>query len=159
MNKKSVSLLLLAAIFVLLLFSLQSCTDMGYQPSGDYISGWAIIGDTNLLTGGYYAISVFANRQNPFDTLPLRSDSLNLVRYTYDYRSYYRISGLPSGSYFLAVTWIEYPLQSYNRVPVLGTWRCDTIANCTNHELIPFPNFTGANYNIIAWADTSKKLN
>lgn len=154
MKQKSFGLFLLALIFILLLFSLQSCTDMGYQPSGDYISGWAIIMDTNLTPGGYYAISMYANKSNPFDTLPLRSDSLKLE----NYRSYFRVGGVPNGSYFFAVTWIQYPLQPGIRPPVLGTWKCDTTHNCTNHEVITFPNFSGANYNILAWADTSKRL-
>lgn len=159
MDKKSINTFLLALIFLLLLLSLQSCSDMAYQPSGDYVSGWVTIADTNLLTGGYYAISVFANKPGAFDTLPLKSDSLNLVRYTYDYKSYFRVSGVPSGSYYFAVTWIDYPLQPLNILPVLGTRGCDTSRSCTNHELIPYPNFTGASYNILSWADTSKRLN
>ncbi len=159
MDKKSLKLFFLAAILLMLLFSIQSCTDMGYQPSGDYISGWVMIYDTNLIPGGYYAISMYANKSNPFDTLPIKSDSLKLERDYNIYKCYYRINNNINGSYYFAVTWIEYPVQQYDKLPVLGTRGCDTNKDCTNHELISFPNFTGANYNIISWADTAKNLN
>lgn len=159
MKQKTLYFLPLSLLFIMLSFSFESCTDMGYQPPGDYISGWAIVIDTNLLPGGYYAISMYQNKANAFDTLPLRSDSLKLVKDYNSYRSYFRFSSAPKGSYYFAVTWIAYPVPQHDKFPVLGTWRCDTNRNCTNHELISFPNFTGANYNIFCWADTSYKLN
>ncbi len=159
MYRKSINLILLAVIFLILLFSLQSCSDMGFQPSGDYISGFVVLYDTNFIPGGYYALSMYANKNNAFDTLPLRSDTLIFEQGYGISRCLYRFYSVPKGSYFFAVTWIEYPPKSCSKLPVLGTFGCDTVRNCTSHELISFPNFTGMMYNILAWADTSKKLN
>ena len=160
MDRKSINLLVLAVIFLILLFSLQSCSDMGFQAEGDYITGYIMVFDTNFIPGGYYALSMYANKSNPFDTLPLRSDTLIFV-HGYDGRSrcQYRIYDVPKGCYFFAVTWIEYPPRACSILPVQGTWGCDTSRSCTSHKLVTFPNFTGIQYNILAWADTSKKLN
>jgi hypothetical protein len=159
MDRKSVDLFLIASVFVLLLFSLQGCSDMGYQPQGDYISGWVTFTDTALMPGGYYAISMYANKPNPFDTLPLKSDSLKLELDYSVYKAYYRLSNEIKDSYFFAVTWHEYPVLPYLVPPVLGSWGCDTDRTCTAHKVISFPNYTGASYNILCWTDTSKKLN
>jgi hypothetical protein len=158
MKHKSIGLFVLTIIFLLLLFSLQSCSDMDFQPSGNYISGWATVNDTALVPGGYYALSVYESKANTFGYAPIRSDSLKLERHYNDYMVYYRIYDVPKGSYYFAITWIQYPPVG-GKLPVLGTWGCDTTHDCTEHKLISFPNFTGASYNILAWADTSKKLN
>ena len=131
---------------------------MSYQPSGNYVSGWIIINDTALVPGGYYALSVYESTANTFQNAPMRSDSLKLEKHYTDYRVFYRIYDVPQGSYYFAITWIHYPPLG-GKLPVLGTWGCDTTHGCSEHKLIPFPNYTGASYNILGWADTSKKLN
>jgi hypothetical protein len=137
-----------------------SCDEPNFQPAGDYISGYVYFTDSNLIpSGGYYSVSLYRNRPRPFDTLPVSVDSLEILRSTYGKYSFYRVECKYTGSYFVAVNWIKAPGVLSTPPPVLGTLGCDTAHNCTSHELVAFPNFTGANYEILTWADTSKKLN
>ena len=158
MKKKYLQLILLLIIFSVLLLFTQSCSDNSFQPSGDYISGWITFNDTNFVRGGYYAISMYANKSSPFDTLPLRSDSLNMKVYGNGRQVYYRFTNEINGAYYFAVTWIQTPVIPSVRPPVLGTLGCDTNVNCRDHEIIMFPNFSGASYNILCWTDTTKRI-
>lgn len=157
MKTRFLQILLYVLVLPLIIYLVQSCGDMGFQPPGDYISGYVIFKDTNLLPGGYYAISMYKNKSNPYDTMPIRSDSLKIDPKKL-YAEYYRVDNVPSGNYFFAVTWIRSPLEPYIKPPVLGTLGCDTNINCRDYELITFPNFSGKNYNIITYTDTAKKL-
>jgi hypothetical protein len=157
MKTNFLRLILFLLVLPLILYSLQSCGDMGFQPSGEYISGYAIFNDSNLMHGGYYAISVYKNRANPFDTMPIRSDSLKITPGK-AYLVYYRVEGLPSGDYYFGVTWIKSPPEPYLRPPVLGTLGCDTNISCRDYEIVTYPNFSGKNYNIVAFSDTTKRL-
>ena len=139
---------------------LYSCEEPTFQPAGDYISGYVFFVDTNLISaGGYYAVSVYRNKSQPFDTLPVSIDSLEILRNSNYRYSYYRVECKYSGSYFVAVNWISSPGALGPPPPVLGTLGCDTAHSCSSHEIITFPNFTGASYDILSWTDTSKKLN
>jgi hypothetical protein len=109
--------------------------------------------------GGYYAVSIYRNKPNPFDTLPLRSDSLAMLDYAAYYQARYRLDNVPSGNYFIAVTWIRTPFVPYIVPPVLGTLGCDTVHGCTDNDIVAFPNYTGASYNFMSRVDTSQKLN
>jgi hypothetical protein len=141
------------------LYSFQGCDDSSVQSSGDHISGYITFTDTNLVYGGYYAVSMYENRSNPFDTLPLRSDSLTLSKNGNQYKSYFKFSGVSNGQYYFGVTWIKYPFNPALKPPVLGTRGCDTAHNCTNHILISFPNYSYEDCNILSWTDTAKRLN
>ena len=132
---------------------------MTYQPEGDHVIGWIAFWDTNVVPGGYYAVSIYRNKSNPFDTLPVRSDSLGMVKYDTYYQVKYRLDNVPSGNYFVAVTWIMSPVVPGLKPPVLGTLGCDTVHGCTDHEIVAFPNYTGKSYNFLSRADTSQKLN
>jgi hypothetical protein len=158
MKKKYLQLILLSILLFVLLMFMQSCSDNSLQPSGDYISGWVTFSDTNFLKGGYYAISMYENKSNPFSSMPLESDSLPMKKYRNGRMVYYRFTYEGSGSYYFGVTWIQIPLNPNVRPPVLATLGCDTNINCNDHEIIMFPNFTGANYNIFSWTDTTKRL-
>lgn len=137
---------------------MQSCTDNTYQPSGDYISGWVTFKDTNFVKGGYYAISMYENKSNPFNSMPIKSDSLHLKDIRGGRDVYYRFTNSNSGSYYFGVTWIKLPEDPNFKPIVLGTLGCDTVPNCGNNEIIMFPNFTGASYNIFTWTDTTRRL-
>lgn len=148
-----------AALLVLVLCCFSSCSDMTYQPEGDHVIGNIAFWDTNTVQGGYYAVSIYRIKSNPFDTLPLRSDSLGMIRFGSYYQVRYRLDNVPSGNYFVAVNWIKSPLVIGLIPPVLGTLGCDTVHGCTGHEIVTFPNYTGAGYNFLSRTDTSQKLN
>jgi hypothetical protein len=158
MKSKYLNIIIYAILFLSLLYFVQSCTDMGYQPSGDYISGWVTFSDTNFLAGGYYAISMYKNKSNPFDTLPIKSDSIPMKTTGNGKHAYYRITTVNSGSYYFAVTWIRSALGPNVKPPVVGTLGCDTTINCSSFTLITFPNFSGADFNIFSWTDTTKRV-
>jgi hypothetical protein len=127
-----------------------------YQPKGDYISGNAVFIDTNFIrSGGQYKIALYKNRPNPFDTLPVKAE---IIDTGYVCINYFRIYWERQDNLFVAVIWAR--SEDINKNPiVLGTFGCDTTHHCTESKLIAFPNFTGADYGFLCWADTSKKLN
>ncbi|MGH2574665.1 MAG: hypothetical protein ACRDFC_03085 [Ignavibacteria bacterium] len=159
MKKKIIGNLILPFLLVLWML-IQSCGEAGYQPQGDYISGHVFFSDTNLITsGGYYAVSVYEDQAQPYTYFPLKSDSIDVSNYSQLGSVYYRGSppAVP-GTYYFAVTWVRSPYDPNYRPPVLGTLGCDTLRSCTTYSRIAFPNFTGANYNILAWSDTTRRL-
>jgi hypothetical protein len=159
MRNKFYRLIPIILLLPFISYFFQSCDDSSTQPEGDYIVGYVTFTDTNLVAGGYYAISRFANRQNPFNTLPLKSDSLVMTKVGNVYKDYFKMSGVPSGSYYFAVTWIKYPIIP-NLVPaVLGTRGCDTNHQCTSHKLIMFPYYSYEDCNILSWTNPAKRLN
>lgn len=147
------------AILVFVLCCYSSCSDMTYQPEGDHVIGWIAFHDTNVVPGGYYAVSIYKNKANPFDTLPIRSDSLAMSDYGTYFQAKYRLDNVLPGDYFVAVTWIKSPVIPGLMPPVLGTLGCDTVHGCTDHEIVAFPNYTGKSYDFLSRVDTSQKLN
>ncbi len=128
-----------------------------FQPKGDYISGYAVFADTNFMSGnGFYAIALYSCQGSPMTSIPYKTDSINMNGLSNPY--YWRIECKDNGNYYLAVVWKE--SISANEIPmVLGTYGCDTTHFCHEHKAIGFPNFTGANYNILCWPDSTRKLN
>ncbi len=159
MKNKITSVIFFHAFLFLSFYFLQSCGDTAVQQSGDSITGYITFTDTNLIGGGYYAISMFKNRANPFDTLPLRNDSLTMSKSGNVYKVFYKFSGVSSGSYYFAVTWIKSPFIPGVVPPVLGSRGCDTNHNCSSHRLIAFPNYSYENCDILSWTDTTMRLN
>ena len=131
------------------------CEDAGmnYQSNGDYISGYVSFLDTNFShNGGYYGIALY--RDQPASSTPVKVDNLNYAGVN---PFYYRVTWEQSENLYAAVVWVR---SSGNNNPiVLGIYGCDTTQHCSNSKPIPFPNYTGANYNILCWADTTRKLN
>ena len=128
---------------------------------GDKLSGYVTHNDSILyMSGGYYSISLYnADSVNPFNRVPVRTDSLNLKTRDWLYETPFTMNGIPSGRYFLAATWSKYP-KVPNEVPiVLGTLGCDTIINCSNHKLLSYPNYEGNFRNIEAWTNPARRLN
>jgi hypothetical protein len=158
MKNKFLNIILYAILFLSLLYLVESCDDMSYQPSGNYISGWVTFSDTNFVRGGHYAISMYANKPNPFDTIPIRSDSLPMKVYGNGRQVYYRFNCNDKASYYFGITWINSNVGPNIRPPGMGTLGCDTSSNCNSYELITFPNFSGADYNIFCWTDTTKRV-
>jgi len=128
---------------------------------GDKLSGFVTHNDSILyMSGGYYSISVYnADSLNPFNRVPIRTDSLNLKTRDWLYETPFTMYGIASGRYFVAATWSKYPKEP-NEVPiVLGTLGCDTIVNCSNHKMLSYPNYEGQFRNIQAWTNPARRLN
>lgn len=156
MKNKTYTFLFISIIFILNFF--YGCDDSGVQSSGDHMSGFVTFTDTNLVTGGYYAISLYAKKTNPFDTLPLRSDALTMTLNGNVYKDYFKMTGISNGSYYFAVTWIKNSEPNFFPI-VLGSRGCDTNRQCTNHTVVLFPNYSYDDCNILSWTDTTKRLN
>jgi len=145
-------------LFVIILGSLfESCDDsfLNLQPKGNYISGYVQYADTNFATiGGYYAIALFRNKSFPFCSQPVKAQ---IIEDPQNIPKYYRLYWDSADVFYLAVIWKD----SFECCPfkLLGTLGCDTSSTCRDYERVAFPNFTGSDYNIVYWADTSKKLN
>ena len=148
------------AVTLIILF--YSCDNpMELNRAGDTLTGYVTHLDSNLYqNGGFYSLSLFiADSTNPFNRVPLRCDSLNLKRRDIVYETSFDLQGIPSGRYYLASTWSSYPKQP-NEVPiVLGILGCDTAVNCSNYEVLLYPNYSGLFRNIISWTDLSKRMN
>lgn len=128
---------------------------------GDNLKGYVTHIDTNLVTvGGFYSVSIFdADSSNPFHRVPVRTDSMTLCKQYNRYWSFYSMSGIGTGHYYIAATWSSYP-KVPNEIPkVLGTYGCDTSASCTSHTIVMYPNFQGNFRNITSWTDPGKKMN
>ncbi len=150
-------IIFLPFLFVFLLV-MQSCNmdDLATQPKGDYIDGFALFIDTNYVTsGGNYGIALYNNNPSPFIYEPVYVDTINLAGIVSGHSYSYRMHWGGKGNYFAAVVWMR---NSGGTPIVLGTYGCDTCHTCTSHEVIAFPNFTGSNYNIRCWNDTSQAL-
>jgi hypothetical protein len=154
-SRKNIYTLLGIIVTALLITSISSCgSDLGMQPEGNYISGYAIFVDTNFIHGdGYYAIALYGSGNSPYSTAPLQTSRIEMVGKLNPY--YYRITWDGSGNCYGAIVWMN---NNNNPPLILGTYGCDTNRNCSNHKVISFPNYTGANYNIICYADTTRKL-
>jgi hypothetical protein len=159
MRNKFYWLIPILLILPFISFLFLSCDDSSTQPKGDDVSGYVTFTDTLLIAGGYYAISRYANKPNPFDTLPLSNLQLSMTKVGNVYKDYFKMTGIPSGKYYFAVTWIKTPENPNLKPPVLGTRGCDTNRLCTSHKLVEFPNYSYEDCNILSWTDTTKRLN
>lgn len=154
MKKRIIIQFSLIAFCSVLFHSCDNSTE--YQPKGNYISGHTIFMDTNfVLHNGHYEIALFRNLQNPFNYEPVSSAEVSPVK---NLAFYYRIYWSGHDDLYLAMIWRSDSVENYCQ-KILGTFGCDTAHNCIDHKLIAFPNFTGADYDFMCWADTSKKLN
>jgi len=144
-----------SVILIILFAFICGCdeTGMNYQANGDYISGYASFMDTNFAHGGgYYAIALYES--SPMQGSPTILDTL-VFNGSNPYS--YRISYGGSNNMYAAVVWMR---SSGNSNPIiLGTYGCDTTQHCSNPNSIAFPNYSGSNYNILCWADTTRRLN
>ncbi len=146
-------------IFILtVIAACDSPTDPGR--SGDKLSGYVTHMDSVLyFTGGYYSISVYnADSVNPFNRVPVRTDSLNLKKRDWLYETTYSMDDIPEGRYYIAATYSKYP-KVPNEIPlVLGTYGCDTTFNCSANKMVEYPNYEGKFRNILSWTDPAKRL-
>jgi hypothetical protein len=151
---------ILSVIFLMIIISCDNPYELN-RP-GDKLSGYITHVDSTLYFEGgyYYSVSVYiADSTNPFNRVPFRTDSLNLRRRDRIWETTYDMDGIPPGRYLIAATYSKYP-KIPNEVPiVLGTYGCDTNANCVNHKVVEYPNYQGNFRNIFAWTDPAKRLN
>ncbi len=145
--------------FIMVLASCESPADMNRE--GSKLSGYITHYDSILyLNGGFYTVSIYnADSTNPFNRVPVRTDSLHMRKLDWKYQTTYDMDNIPDGRYYIAATWSRYPRVA-NEIPmVLGTYGCDTTLNCTTHEVVVYPNYDGQFRNIISWTDPAKRLN
>lgn len=157
-NKISIISTFFAVLFSAGVILLQSCgiEDSSMQPKGNYISGYAMFVDTNLYhDGGYYAVGLYNKVQNAFSYNPVTVKGIDLVTQRPN-PVYWRIEKGGDGDFYAAIIWV----RNNSILPpiVLGTYGCDTNHTCTSYQLISFPNFTGASYNILCWNDTTNGM-
>lgn len=133
-----------------------SCDEGGvFQPKGNYISGYVIFADTNYISGGgRYSVALYPLENPLFSSSPICS---NLLVTREENFNYFRITLEGETKVMLAVVW-EFDSTIHRRPIILATYGCDTTHGCTTHKIVEFPNFTGLNYNMVSWADTSKRL-
>ena len=148
-------------ILIVLLTVFAAC-DPGVDSSrpGNKLSGYVThIDSTFYLTDGFYSVSIYnADSLNPFNRVPVRTDSLNLKRRDWIWETTYDMDNIPAGKYYIAATWSRYP-RVPNEIPlVLGTYGCDTAFNCSAHKMVEYPNYEGKFRNIYAWTDPAKRL-
>lgn len=156
--KKLSTKFLFVLIPVLILFLFQQCGDDAINPQQDFVSGTITFRSTSLLTtGGYYGVSVYSDGANPFNQNPLATDSVDINISGNTATAYYKVSGLPSASYYIGAVWIR---SSDNCVRgVLGTYGCDTLYNCPNSIKVTVPTAAGTgNLNFSCWTDTLSRL-
>jgi len=138
------------------IFIIAKCGDDAVNLQQDFVSGTVTYNGTAFYTsGGYYAVSIYADATNPYSQSPVKSDSVEIdVAHG---TAYYNISGLATGNYYIGATWIR---SSNGQVEaVVGTYGCDTVRGCNNHIKVSVPRYQGTgNLNFYAWADLSKKL-
>jgi hypothetical protein len=128
-----------ALIAVLFIYS--GCGEEINAPQ-DFVSGTITFNDSNLnYNGRYYAVSLFTDVSNPFSRQPVRSDSLAIVTSNGVTSAYYRITGIPSGNYYIGATLLNSSTDSL--IAVLGVYGCDTTVNCANPTRVTVPNFAG----------------
>jgi hypothetical protein len=163
MSKKNYSFSLVFLFAIFLFFLIEGCDDSGINPDETSIGGTVTFTSTNLYPSnlGYYAISLYPEQAPALGSDPLRSDSLNISISGNTASAYFKMSGIGSGYYYIAVTWIRKPNSPYEpNAPILGTFGCDTTHGCTSHTRIEFPSYAGTNNTkILSWTDTLKKLN
>jgi hypothetical protein len=122
-------------------FLFQTCSDNSTNPQQNYISGTITFNNTAFYYSSiaYYAVSVFGDSTYPFTKAPIASDSIQITTSGGIATAYYKISNLAAGNYYIGVTWIN---KTSGSDEVLGTYGCDTIANCTS-TIVTFPNYAG----------------
>lgn len=153
---KYITIILLG--FIMILASCESPVDINRE--GSKLSGYVTHYDSILyMTGGFYSVSIYcADSINPFNRVPVRTDSLNLKKRDWLYETTYDMDNVPEGRYYIAATWSKYPRVA-NEIPVvLGTYGCDTIINCSAFKMVEYPNYDGKFRNITAWTDPAKRL-
>jgi hypothetical protein len=158
MNKVKTTIIQYLVTLVISALILQACDDnTSYPAEGNTISGQISFVDTHFVThNGYYGVALypylfpaFSNEPIQIDTLILQGTEPSEYELTYDGYSNY---------FFLAVVWM---CDSCNitKPYVMGAYGNDTIP--TGQRLptrISFPNNPKKYYNILAWADTSKRI-
>jgi hypothetical protein len=127
----------LSSFFLILVLS---CGEEVNAPQ-DFISGTITFNDTSLkATGVYYAVSLYGDSSNPFSHPPIRNDRLSIGISNGVASSYYKMSALPTGYYYVGATWID---SVSGNPTVYGVYGCDTLVNCSNPTRVAVPNYAG----------------
>ena len=131
-----------AALFIFLMFFsvfFQSCGDDAVNAPQDFASGTITYIDNQFnFNGGYYAVSIYGDSTDPFHRKPIRSDSVAVN--TSGFTAYYKVDGLPAGSYYIGSTWIR---RSDGLVTIYGSYGCNENPFCSTSKNITIPNYAG----------------
>jgi hypothetical protein len=153
--KISILKYLMLSSFSLIVIYMTACGDPPtFQSKGDYICGNVIFADTNFVEqGGTYAVALYPYETPGFTSKPLATE---IVSEREMYPLYFRIKWGGKGYCYAAVVWID-TIRKADPI-ILGAYGCDTTHGCMNPKIIEFPNYTGTNYNILSWADTTRRI-
>jgi len=142
-------------IFALLPLAYAGCE--GYGDHGPSFSGKIsfVTLDTAMtpVTGGYFGLALFASSSDIYTGKPLNVIRLIATKSGGKFSSEFSIGPLSASySYYFTVVWIHEPYNEMDQRPVLGTFGCDTVYNCTSHkQAIGTVNF-------YAYGDTVRRL-
>ncbi|MCC6866376.1 MAG: hypothetical protein IT280_09490 [Ignavibacteria bacterium] len=147
-------------LFIVLIAFIACDPAIDVNRTGDKLSGYVThIDSTLFMQGGFYSISIYnADSTNPFNRVPVRTDSLNLKRRDWIWETTYDMNNIAPGRYYIAATWSKFP-RVQNEIPiVLGTYGCDTSYSCIDYKIVEYPNYQGQFRNIKAWTNPAKRL-
>jgi hypothetical protein len=136
---KSVIRTIIAVFIVGLSLLFQTCGEDTLNAPQDFVSGTITYIDNQFtFNGGYYAISIYGDSTNPFTHRPVRTDSIAVN--TTGLTAYYKVTGLPSGSYYIGSTWYR---KSDGNITVLGSYGCNENPFCPTPTKIEVPSYSG----------------
>jgi hypothetical protein len=134
----------------------EGCSDNTTIPvQGNSISGHVTFADTHFVSsGGQYEIALYPNEYPPFFSLPVKTETLvmeqvNVSRYTIYWDG--------DRKFFLGVVW-KGDSTNPNPPVIIGVYGCDTSHICYPTKMAYFPNVPVRTYDILSWADTSKRI-
>jgi hypothetical protein len=142
MKKRIIFRFIQAIIAIFLVILIQRCGgDDSVNPSGTYMGGTITYTNTNLvLNGGYYAVSFYGDSTNPLSHTPIKTDSLAVGVNGGLASVHFKESGLPTGNYYIASTWVR---SSDHARFILGGFGCDITLHCPAPTQVAFPNYAG----------------
>lgn len=139
MLKTIIKIITFGSLFISFLFLFQTCGDDATGLSPSYMAGNITYNDNSTsYSGGYYCVSFYSpDSTDPFHRAPIKSDSLSLNLSEGVTKAFYKESSLPTGSYYIASTWIYPGYKTF----VLGIYGCDTVQGTPTK--VDFPNYAG----------------
>ena len=127
---------------ILVVIVIQKCGgDNSVNPTGTFMGGTITYTNTSLVTsGGYYAVSFYGDSTNPLSHTPIKTDSLSVGVNGGLASAYFKETGLPTGNYYIASTWVR---SSDHARFILGGFGCDITLHCPAPTKVAFPNYAG----------------
>lgn len=138
MYNKCLRTIVVILLLVTVLF-INSCGEDPVSAKQDFVSGTITYIDNQItFNGGYYAVSIYSDTANPFTHYPFRTDSIAVN--TTSLTAYYKVSGLPTGNYYIGSTWFR---KSDGNITVLGSYGCNENPFCATPIKVEVPSYSG----------------